>query len=153
MVPFVQMLNAFSSSSPCLEDANKLVNTVQKGLVNDKIPACIAAAAARGTGEGSGPSPLLQRASGPTNCVNGNNIDNLNVGAHQNSHGTKRVREESPEIVEVPTGSAHVSFESNVDLELSTHAHGQAAMGASPGDDEPSENLFATSDEDNGSVV
>ena len=114
---------------------------------------CVAAAAARGTGEGSGPSPLLQRASGPTNCVNGNNIDNLNVGAHQNGHGTKRVREESPEIAEVPAGSAHVSFESNVDLELSTHAHGQAAMGAPSEDDEPTEDLFATLSEDDGSDV
>ena len=75
------------------------------------------------------------------------------MGAHQNSHGTKRGREESPEIAEVPAGSAHVSFESNVDLELSTHAHGQAAMGASPEDNESTEDLFATSSEDDGSDV
>ena len=43
----------------------------------------------------------------------------------------------------------------NVEQELSTHAHGQAAMGVSPGKDKSSEDLFASSSggEGDGPVV
>ena len=60
LVPFVQALNAFGKGCPYLDDANNLVNTVQKGLLNDEIPARVVAAAACGTGKGSGLKPLLQ---------------------------------------------------------------------------------------------
>ena len=59
LMPFVQVLSTFGRDCPCLDHANKLVNTLQKGLLNDKIPVRVVAAAACGTGEGSDLDPLL----------------------------------------------------------------------------------------------
>ena len=71
----------------------------------------------------------------------------VNVGAHQDRHGTKRAHEESSDIAKVPADSARPNIDSDVDKELSTHPLGQAAMGAPPGSDE-NEDLFASSAED-----
>ena len=86
MVPFVRVLNAFTRDCPCLDYANKLVNTLQKGIFNDSIPARIYATDVQGTGDGDDENPLLQRASGPNDVRR-----DLMMGAHQNSNGTKGV--------------------------------------------------------------
>ena len=69
MVPFVRVLNAFAKDCPYLEYANELVNTFQKGLLNDSIPASIYATDAHGTGDGDDKNPLLQRASSPNDIT------------------------------------------------------------------------------------
>ena len=58
MAPFVKVLNAFSKDCPYLEYANQLVNTLQRGFLNDKIPARICATAAHGTGDGDDKKPF-----------------------------------------------------------------------------------------------
>ena len=87
--------------------------------------------------------------------MNNDEMNDLNVGAHQNSIGTKQVHEESSDDNKVPTDSARVDFELNLAQELSTHAQGQATMGASLGNDETEEDIFASSsgDDCDGHVV
>ena len=60
MVPFVRVLNAFTFTKDCpyLEYANQLVNTLQKGLLNDCIPARIYATAPHGTGDRDDKNPF-----------------------------------------------------------------------------------------------
>ena len=58
MGPFVKVLNAYSKGCPYLDYANQLVNTLQRGLMNDKIPARICATAAHGTGDGDDKNPF-----------------------------------------------------------------------------------------------
>ena len=64
------------------------------------------------------------------------------MGAHQNSDGTKRGREESSDDDVVPADSAYVDFELTMDQERSTHAQGQAAVGATLEDDDSGSPLF-----------
>ena len=58
------------------------------------------------------------------------------MGAHQNSNGTKRGREESSDNNVVPADSARVNFELAMENELSTLAQGQAAVAATHEDDD-----------------
>ena len=87
--------------------------------------------------------------------MNNDEMNDLNVGAHQNSVGTKRGREEGSDDNSVPTDSARVDFDLNIAQELSIHAQGQVAVGASLENNEFSEDIFASSSGDgcNGPVV
>ena len=67
------------------------------------------------------------------------------MGAHQNSNGTKRGREESSDDNVVPADSARVNFELAMDNKLSTLAQGQAAVGATHEDDDSGSPLFTPS--------
>ena len=69
----------------------------------------------------------------------------LTMGAHQNSNGTKRGREESSDDNVVPADSVRVDFELTMDQERSTHAQGQAAVGATLEDDDSGSPLFTPS--------
>ena len=142
MVPFVKVLNAFSKEFAYLEYANQLVNTLQKGPLNDKIPARICATAAHGTGDGDDRNPHLQRqrASVPNDVVN-----DLMIGAHQNSNGAKTGSKGSSDDDVVPADSARVDFELTMNQERSTHAQGQAAVGATLEDDDSGSPLFTPS--------
>ena len=116
MVPFVKALNAFSKDCSYLEYANQLVNILQRGLMNDKIPARICATAAHGTGGGDDKKTLLQRASGPNDVMK-----DLMMGPHQNSDGTKTGSKKSPDDNVVLADSARVKFELALDQERPTH--------------------------------
>ena len=123
MVPFVRVLNAFAKDCPYLEYAtcNELVNTFQKGLLNDSIPASIYATDAHGTGDGDDNNPLFQRASGP---------NDFRKGAHQNSDGTNtlvhnKIERSDDNDVPTDTDSTRVIFESTLEQERSTPPKGR----------------------------
>ena len=120
MVPFVRVLNAFTKNCPYLDYANEMVNTLQKGMFNDSIPARIHATGVQGIGEGEDDNPLPQSASGPSDITR-----DLMMGAHHNHYGTKRDRDESSDTDVVPTDSARVNFELAVNSELSTPPTGR----------------------------
>ena len=124
MVPFVRVLNAFTKDCPYLDCANEIVNTLQKGMFNDSIPARIDATGVQGIRKGEDDNPLLKSASGPSDIMG-----DLMMGAHQNHYGTKRDRDESSDIDVVPTDSTRVNFELAVSSELSAPAHGNGCSG------------------------
>ena len=70
------------------------------------------------------------------------------MGAHQNYYGTKRVSKESSDVDAVPTDSTRVQFESAANNELFTPAQGLAVVGATHGNDESEEDIFASSSGD-----
>ena len=85
-------------------------------------------------------NPLPQSAS-----VLNDIMDNLMMGAHQNYYGTKRVSKESSDVDAVPTDSTRVEFELAVNNELSTPAHGLAAVGGTHEDYDSGSPLFTPS--------